>query len=140
MKLILDHLDVLLRLVAALQLGLSILNLFIGRILNWKPHVEAMDPLVRDVFVIHSWFITITVAIFGILTWRFAPMMAHQPTELSQWLCASISSFWAIRAVLQWTYYSPSHWCGKPGRTVIHWLLFLGYIAWATTYFLTLLP
>ncbi|TLD72616.1 hypothetical protein FEM03_00635 [Phragmitibacter flavus] len=139
MKLIFENLDLLLRFVALLQLALAVLNLFIARILNWKPEVDAMSPLVRDVFIIHGWFITITVAMFGILTWRFAPEMAHAPTELSRWLCAAIGIFWGIRCVLQWLHYSPAHWQGKPGRTFIHWLLFVGYFAWTTVYFFAVL-
>jgi len=136
MNLVLTHLDDLLRFVAALQLALAVLNLFIGRILNWKAEVAAMSPLVKDVFIIHGWFISITLAIFGVLTWQFADRMAEQPDDLSRWLCGSIGLFWGIRCVLQWLHYSPAHWKGNAGRTVIHWLLFVGYAAWATVYFI----
>lgn len=130
------HLDLLLRFVALLQLGLAVLSLFLPRILNWKPEMDRMSRLVRDVFEIHSWFITLTLVIWGVLTWRFAPEMAHAPTALTRWLCAAIGIFWGIRCVLQWTHYDPSHWRGIPSRTIIHWTLFFGYAAWATVYFM----
>ena len=140
MKTILDlaftHLENLLRFVAALQLGLAVLSFFLPRIMNWKPDIARMSPLVRDVFVIHSWFISITLVIWGVVTWRFAHEMAAAPTELSRWLCAAIGIFWGIRCVLQWTHYDSAHWRGNPSRTLAHWTLFLGYAAWTTVYFM----
>ncbi len=133
------HLELFLRIVAVAQLALVVLNCFLPRIMHWKADIERMSPLVRDVFVIHAWFISITLTVWGVLTWRFAPEMVHAPTELSRWLCGAIGIFWAIRCVLQWLHYSPSHWRGNPGRTVIHWMLFIGYGLWATTYFMAAL-
>ena len=141
MKTILDplftHLELLLRIVAAMQIGLAVLSLCLPRILDWKADIARMSLLVRQVFEIHSWFIALTLVIWGVLTWHFAPEMARAPTELSMWLCGAIGVFWGIRSVMQWTHYSASHWRGNPGRTVIHWLLFFGYSAWAVLYFIT---
>jgi hypothetical protein len=95
-----------------------------------------MPLLVRQVFEIHSWFIALTLVIWGLLTWRFAPEMVAAATPMAQWLCAAIGLFWAIRCVMQWTHYSSTHWRGNPSRTVIHWTLFFGYGAWAAVYFI----
>ena len=132
----LAHLELWLRIVAVAQIALAALSLCLARIMNWKPDIERMSPLVRDVFVIHSWFISLTLVIWGVLTWRFAAEMAHAPTELTRWLCAAIGIFWGIRSVLQWTHYDSSHWRGIPSRTLAHWTLFFGYAAWATVYFM----
>ncbi len=131
-----NHLQLWLQIIAATQIGLAVLSYFLPRIMDWKADIARMSPLVRDVFEIHSWFISITLLIWGVLTWRFAGEMAHAPTELSRWLCAAIGIFWGIRCVLQWTHYDSAHWRGKPGRTFIHWTLFFGYAAWTTVYFM----
>ena len=133
----LQHLELWLRIVAVAQFALAGLSLCLTRILNWKPDLDRMSPLVRDVFEIHSWFIALTLVIWAVLTWQFAPELVQAPTLLSRWLCACIGVFWGIRCVLQWAHYSPSHWRGNPRRTLIHWLLFLGYAAWSTVYFIT---
>ncbi len=130
------HLELGLRIVAVAQIALAALSLCLPRILNWKPDIDRMSPLVRDVFAIHSWFIALTLVIWGVLTWVFAGEFAHAPTALSRWLCAVIGIFWGVRCILQWTHYSPSHWRGQAGRTVIHWTLFLGYAAWTAVYFI----
>ncbi len=121
--------------VAALgQLALVPLNVALPRLLNWKPELEKLPLLVREIFEIHAWFITLTVGLFGVLTWRFAGRWVNAPDDLSRWLCGCIALFWGVRAVMQWTHYNGSHWRGQPGRTVIHWLLFLGYSLWAAAY------
>ncbi|MEI6534153.1 MAG: hypothetical protein WCN98_02345 [Verrucomicrobiaceae bacterium] len=140
MKTILDfgfnHLELWLRIVAVAQIALAALSLCLPRIMDWKAEIARMSLLVRDVFEIHSWFISITLVIWGLLTWKFAGEVAHAQTELSRWLCAAIGIFWGIRCVLQWTHYDSSHWRGQPGRTLAHWTLFIGYAAWTTVYFM----
>ncbi len=131
-----QHLELWLRIVAVAQLALAALSLRLPRILKWQPDIDRMSPLVRDVFEIHSWFIALTLVIWAVLTWQFAPAMVHSPTQLSRWLSAAIGIFWGIRCVLQWSHYSPSHWRGNPQRTLIHWILFFGYAAWAAVYFM----
>ncbi|CAN5726898.1 hypothetical protein BH11VER1_BH11VER1_21660 [soil metagenome] len=132
----LQHLELWLRIVAVAQIALAALSLCLPRILDWKADLGRMSLLVRDVFKIHSWFIALTLVIWGVLTWRFAPEMAHAPTDLSRWLCAAIGIFWGIRCILQWAHYDSSHWRGIPSRTLIHWTLFFGYAAWTTVYFM----
>ena len=135
MKLLLDNLELLLRLAALAQLGVVLLNLFLVRLMNWRPDLEAMPLLLREVFRIHVYFISITLAIFGVLTWRFAGEIAAAAQPLSVWLAIGIGVFWAIRSVMQWSHYSTVHWRGDRVRTLIHWMLFLGYGGFAAVYF-----
>ena len=129
-----SHLELFLRIVAIAQVALAVLSYFLPRILKWEADIARMSLLVREVFRIHSWFISLTLLIWGVLTWRFAAEFAQAPTELSRWLCGSIAVFWGIRCGLQWLHYSPAHWRGIPSRTVIHWLCFIGYGLWAAVY------
>jgi hypothetical protein len=129
-----DHLETFLRVIAVAQIALAALSLSLSQILHWKPEIDRMPLLLREVFEIHTWFIALTLVIWGVLTWSFSGEMTQAPTPLSRWLCGAIGFFWGLRSVLQWTHYSPSHWRGNPSRTAIHWLLFLGYAAWAAVY------
>ncbi len=94
-----------------------------------------MDLLVRQVFQIHGWYISLTMAIFAALTWRFAGEMAAGTNPALQWLGGSIALFWGLRVVLQFTHYSASHWKGRRGRTLIHCLLLATYTGFTATYF-----
>ena len=128
---------ILLRLTAAGQLALVPLNIALPRLLKWQPDVERMSPLVRDIFQVHAHFITLTVGIFGVLTWRFAERWVAAPDELSRWFCLSLALFWGLRCVMQWTHYSAAHWRGQAGRTAVHWLVFLTFLLWTGVYALT---
>jgi hypothetical protein len=125
---------VLLQITAAIQLAIALLNLFLIRLLKWKEDLERMPLLLREVFQVHVWFISITLFLFATMTWRFAPEIASRANPVCQWLAAGSGLFWAIRTVLQVTYYSSDHWRGKPGRTFVHILLLLIYGGLASLY------
>src|SRR2546426_8903510 len=105
---LISQLSVLLQLAAILQLGIAVLNLFLVRLLKWEEEVARMPLLLREVFRVHAWFISITLTIFAVMTWRFAGEMAGGANPVCQWLAAAIGMFWAVRTVLQVAYYSSS--------------------------------
>jgi len=122
-------------LLAALgQACIAIINLALVPILGWKSDLERMPLLIREVFHVHAWFITITLLIFATLTFRFAGEIAAGAAPIHHWLACGIGGFWAIRAVLQMTYYSGSHWRGIRSRTVVHVILLLVYSGFAAVY------
>lgn len=128
------NLDVALRSVAVLQLMVAALNLCLVRLMGWKDDLARLPLLPREVFHVHSWFISLTLAIFAALTWRFAGEMAGGASPIARWICGAIGIFWAIRAVFQWSYYSHEHWRGRSTPTAMHWLLFLSYGGLAAVY------
>jgi hypothetical protein len=116
------------------QASVAVLNLNLVRILDWHEDIERLSPLVRQVFHIHAFFVSLTLLIFATLTWRFADVMATGSERTAAWLAGAIALFWGIRTAMQWFYYSPSHWRGRPGRTVIHWTLTFVYGAMTLVY------
>lgn len=102
------------------QLGVALLNLGLVRLLRWKDELAKLPLLTQEVFQVHVWFISMTVAIFGIMTLRFAESMSARLDPVVAWLAAAIAVFWAVRMVIQVAYYSASHWRGNTERTVIH--------------------
>ena len=119
---------------AVLQLGIALLNLFLVRLMRWKEDVARMPLLLREVFHVHAWFISVTLTIFGAITWRFASDMSAGTNPVLRWLATGIGLFWGIRTVLQVTYYSSSHWRRQPTRTFIHVLLLFLYGGFASVY------
>jgi uncharacterized membrane protein YidH (DUF202 family) len=128
-------LDLALRAAAIAQFAVAILNLFLIPIMKWKPDLDRAPLLIREVFRIHVVFISITLSIFGALTWRFAHEIADAASPLAIWLATAIGLFWLVRSAMQWLHYSANHWRGNSLRTLIHWTLFLGYGAMAVVYF-----
>src|SRR2546423_13153650 len=119
--------SILLHIAATLQLGVAVLNLFLVPLLKWKEDLARAPLLLREVFQVHAWFISVTLAIFGVLTWRFAAEITLHTHPIGQWLAGAIGIFWAIRTVLQVVYYSSTHWRGQISRTAIHVTLLFMY-------------
>mgnify|MGYP001418366836 FL=1 len=122
--------------VAAAQLAVAVLNLFLVRIMKWEESVARMPQLVREVFHVHAWFITITLVIFGVVTIRFAGELAAGTNDLGRWLAAGIGIFWLIRWLMQFFYYDSSHWRGKRAETIVHIVLIFLYGSFAGVYLL----
>ena len=122
---------------AALQLSIAGLNLFLIKLLKWREDLGRMPLLLREVFQVHAWFISITLTIFAVLTWRFALEMVQWENPMAAWLAGCIGAFWAIRAVLQVCYYSSAHWRGRPVRTLLHIGLLIVYGGFAVLYLWT---
>ena len=135
MKLLSLDLTLGLQIAAALQLAIAILNLFLVRVLNWKEDLARQPLLLREVFQVHAWFISLTLLIFATITWRFADELALGSHEFCRWLAAGVGIFWGIRFVLQFAYYSASHWRGRAARTLIHLALLVTYGGFAAIYF-----
>jgi len=135
MKLIEENLEFILIALAMGQLAIAGLNLFLVQLLAWRNELDQMSPLLRDVFQVHKYFISITLVIFGIITLGFADELALGSNELGSWLAMGIGIFWGIRAVMQWGYYRWDHWRGQTGRTVIQWVLTVCYGGCALVYF-----
>lgn len=129
-------LQLLLKLAAVIQAAVALMNLGLARLLDWKDDLERQPLLLRQVFMVHLWFISFTVGIFAVLTWRFAAEMVGGANAVATWVAAAIGLFWAVRSVMQMTYYSASHWRGQPGRTAVHIAVLLAYGGMATVYLL----
>jgi hypothetical protein len=132
MKTLADFLPILLALAALGQGMIAVLNLFLARLLHWEEALTQMPLLLREVFHVHKWFISATLAIFAVLTWRFAPELVS--SELGRWLAGSIAAFWGFRTVLQVAYYSSTHWRGQPARFTAHLVLLAVYGGFTLVY------
>ena len=119
---------------AVLQCGIAMLNLFLVPLLKFQPELVRAPLLLREIFHVHAWFISLTLSIFATLTFRFAREIAFGSNELGRWLAAAIGIFWGVRTVLQVAYYSSSHWRGRLDRTLVHVALLLLYGGFAAVY------
>ena len=116
-----------LRIAAIVQIVVGALTLFLVRLLGWHTEVNRLPPLMRQVFFVHAWFISLTLMIFAVLTWGNVHAMASASNPTARWLAGAIAVFWAIRTTLQVCYYSTEHWRGKRGPTTIHIALLMIY-------------
>lgn len=129
-------LPVALQAAAIIQLAVAILNLGLVRLLGWRDEIGRLSPLARQVFHVHLWFVSITLTIFAVLTWRLSSgMIAGE--EAALWLAGAIGIFWAVRTIMQVVYYSSTHWWGRLGPTIVHVALLVTYGGMSTAYLWT---
>lgn len=129
-----NYLDKILIAAAVGQLIVAIINTRLDKIMKWDAELSTFSLLMREVFHVHKWFISITLFIFGVITLRFATDIGNAEYEMTRWFAGGVGVFWAIRTIIQWSYYSAAHWKGVPGRTAVHWILTICYGGCAATY------
>ena len=129
-----DLLEIGLVLAAIGQFSIAMINLWLVPIMHWQEDVARIPLLIRQVFHVHGWFITLTLVIFAALTFRFARELAAGTLPVYRWIAVLIALFWGIRVVLQLTYYSSSHWRGIRSRTVVHCILLMVYGLFTVVY------
>ncbi len=83
------------------QLVLTLLNLRLDKLLHWETELKSLSLLLREVFYVHKWFISITMAIFGVVTLKFAGEMSEGLIPMGRWLAVPLTFIavqigWAI--------------------------------------------
>jgi len=133
MKVILENLNWILIAAAIGQLAIAVINLRLVKILGWEDELSKVSLLVREVFHVHKWFISIIMVIFAVMTLRFPTELAGG-SEMGRWMAGCIGFFWAIRTWMQWGFYSASHRYESRGKLVVHWTLTICYGGAALAY------
>jgi hypothetical protein len=111
-----------LQVAGALQIGVAALSLGFPRRFDWKNELPRLSLLNRQIFVVHTLFISVTVLMFGALSLCAAPALL-EPTPLSRLVLGGLAAFWTLRLVVQWFVYDARLWRGQAFNTVVHVLL-----------------
>lgn len=120
--------EIHLKIIGALLLSLSVVHVIFPRYFNWKEELRHLSLINRQMMVVHTFFIALTVGMVGVLCLTSAPALIATP--LGQTICLGLGVFWAIRLVIQLFGYSPNLWRAKPFETVVHiaFTLFWAYM------------
>ncbi len=107
-----------------------LLNFVVWRRFQWATEIQRLSLLTRQVFIVHSYFIMLSVAGFGAMS-LFYPNALIDRTPLAQLVLVFLVLFWASRLLMQLFFYDASLWRGQRFNTVIH-VLFTGIWAYFT--------
>jgi hypothetical protein len=94
----------LLWLAGFVQVAIASANLFLPAKLRYRENLSRVSPIIRQIFVVHSFYIVGVVLLFAALTFGFAGELASGH-GLGRFLAASIALFWLFRAPVQLLYY-----------------------------------
>jgi hypothetical protein len=115
-----DLLPILLRIAGTGLILLAFLHIPIARYLNWRGEAARMSELNATVFHVHTLFLCLVLVGMG-LPALIEPSVFLTPTAAGRWGTWSLTVFWLIRLIFQWTTYRPAWWKGKRFETSMHW-------------------
>jgi len=114
-------------LVAHLQAGgvvmaaLVVVNLFVPARFHWREEMSRLSLVNRQIFQVHSVFLVLTLGLFSLLLLTCARALI-EPTRLSRAVLIGLTTFWGLRMVMQWGFYSSELWRGHRFNTVVHYV------------------
>jgi hypothetical protein len=113
------NLRVHLQIAGGLLLLLSAAHGGFSRYFGWKQELGRLSPLTRQMFLVHTFFIALVVALLGGLS-LFCTDALLTPGPLSRAVLAGIFVFWLLRLAFQWFVYSSTIWRGRRFYTFMH--------------------
>ena len=81
-------------------------NFVLPHKLRYGDNLKRVEPIIRQVFIVHSVYIVYVLVAFAVICFAFTPELAGA-TPLGRFLSAWLALFWAPRLIVQWTYYDP---------------------------------
>lgn len=123
-----------LKIIGILLIALAFLHLFFPRYFNWKEELKRLSLINKQMMVIHTFFIALTVFLMGLLCLIFSKDLLF--TSLGRALSIGLGTFWLVRLFIQFFGYTPKLWKGKKFETTIHilftflWLYFSIVFLW----------
>ena len=89
-----------------IQLAIAGANLILPGKLGYRRNLARVDPIIRQVFVVHASYIAFLLVAFAGLCFFFPAELAGA-TALGNALSFGLAVFWAPRLIVQWVYYDP---------------------------------
>ena len=125
--------EIHLRVVGGLLLGIAVLGVYVPRHFGWARHIQPLPLLTRQVFVIHCWFVSGVCGLLGLLLSILAPALLA-PGALPRALLIGLLAMWGARMFAQWLFYDARLWRGIPLHTFMHVLFSAIYIYFVATF------
>ena len=132
-----NAIELQLRLVGALLIGVAALGVAVHRHFRWGDEIQRLTLLTRQVFLVHSAFVTVVLAMLGVMLLAVAPALLA-PGPLPRAVLIGLLVMWSARLLAQWFFYDPSLWRGDGGRTFMHVLFSVLYAYFVATFALAL--
>jgi hypothetical protein len=118
--------SLMIQIAGGLMIFLALLHIDFPRRFAWKEELARISLLNKQVMEVHTFFIAFIVLLMGVLSLTSANLLATD--VLGSRICWGLFAFWFARLVIQFAWYSPKLWRGKPFETSIHILFSLLWI------------
>lgn len=121
--------EIHIRIIGFILIALSALHIIFPKYFNWKEELEKISLINKELMIIHTMFIGITVFLIGLLCITSSFELSN--TDFGKRISIGIGVFWLIRLFVQFFGYSSELWKGKKFETIVHILfsLFWAYMS-----------
>lgn len=107
-----------LKIIGVLLIVLSLVHAMFPRYFDWKKQLSSLSLINRQIMMVHTFFIALTVLFIGLLCLTSSAELID--TGLGRKICLGLSLFWGTRLIIQFIGYSPKLWKGKVFETSVH--------------------
>ena len=115
------------------HIALAAGSLLIPHLLNWRNELSKVLPLIRQMFWTYAGYILFINLFFGLISVFFPDdLLAGEP--LGQSLLLFIALYWAVRLVIQFTYFDKTGLPNGPLYTLGEWMLVMLFVAFVAIY------
>ena len=127
-------LEINLKIVGALLVVLGIAHGAFNKQFEWKTELARLSLLNRQMFLVHCFFIALTLILMGSVTLFYTDALL-QPVPLSRVVLAAVVVFWLCRLFIQFFVYDSMLWRGNRFNAWMHVLFSLFWTYVVLTYF-----
>ena len=126
--------DIYLKIAGVILIILGIMHIAFPRRFNWKDELQPLSLINRQMMMVHTFFIALTVFMMGILSLVYSAELLTNP--FGKVISLGLAVFWFIRLVFQFFVYSRELWKGKRFETIMHIIFALIWIYLTAVYFM----
>lgn len=116
-----------LRIVGVIMAALVVVNVFVPGRLRWREELARVSLVNRQIFLVHTMFIVLILAMFAALLLTSADALL-EPSRLSRLVLGGLTIFWGLRMLTQWFIYSPATWRGDRFNTAMHGVFSVAWV------------
>jgi len=127
--------EIFLKIAGAILIVLGIVHIAFPKRFNWKDELLPLSLINRQMMMVHTFFIALTVFMMGILSFFYFDQLLTNP--FGKVISLGLAIFWFIRLVFQFFVYSKELWKGKTFETIMHIIFALIWIYLTVVYYMT---
>ena len=118
-----------LKIIGTLLIALASAHIIFPRYFDWENDLKPLSLINRQMMVVHTIFLALTVFLMGILCVTCTNDIIT--TKLGNKIALGLFIFWMLRLIVQFFSYSAELWRGKRFETFVHVLfsLFWAYMS-----------
>jgi hypothetical protein len=111
-------LEIHFKITGVLLIALALFHIVFPKYFNWDKELKSLSLINRQMMVVHSFFIALTVFLMGLLCLTSSRELIE--TKLGKKISLGLAIFWTVRLVIQFFGYSNDLWKGKKFETFMH--------------------